>query len=140
MPRLDDSTIVGVLGAGAMGSGIAQVAAIAGHRVVLDDTSQGALDSARERLDTALRREEEKKRIPAGQAKAILDRVLFGQAGDALDGYRDCGLVIEAIVERLDAKRTSFSALERVVATDCVLATNTSSLSIASIAGGFSRP
>jgi len=140
--RLDGTSAVGVLGAGAMGTGIAQVVATHGHRVVVVDTTLEALTRSREAVERALRREVEKGRLDAGRAGEILARIEFaGRSGaDGMDGFRDCGLVIEAVVERLDVKRESFAALERVVADDCVLATNTSSLSISSIASACERP
>jgi 3-hydroxybutyryl-CoA dehydrogenase len=138
---LDRDTSIGVLGAGAMGSGIAQVAAAHGHRVVLADASRDALGRARASLDTAVQREVEKGRLPQREATAMLERIAFEELeiGGDPTAFRSCGLVIEAIVERLDVKRESFTRLEAVVATDCVLATNTSSLSISAIASACQR-
>jgi 3-hydroxybutyryl-CoA dehydrogenase len=119
-----DMTRVGVLGAGAMGAGIAQVAAVNGHEVVVVDEDARALERARARI--------------ADKAPTAVDRVRFAQ-GD-VGAFAGCGLVIEAIVERLDAKRQAFATIEPVVAVECVLATNTSSLSIASIAAACQRP
>jgi 3-hydroxybutyryl-CoA dehydrogenase len=142
VPVLDSRTIVGVVGAGAMGSGIAQVAAVAGHRVVLADADAGAVVRARAAIGKLLAREVEKSRLPAGQDEATLERISFvaGAGPDELHPFIDCGLVIEAIVERLDAKRALFAALEPVVTDECVLATNTSSLPIAAIGAGCRRP
>ena len=127
---------VGVLGAGAMGAGIAQVAARAGHRVVVADADPAAMERARGAIDGALRRDAEKGRLTADDARTIGQRVSFhGQSGvSGMDAFRDCGIAIEAIVERLDVKRDAFARLEAAVADDCVLATNTSSLSISAIA------
>lgn len=119
-----DLTRVGVLGAGAMGAGIAQVAAANGHEVVVVDEDARALERARARI--------------AEKAPTAVDRVRFEQG--KVGAFAGCGLVIEAIVERLDAKRQAFVTIEPVVAPDCVLATNTSSLSIASIAAACQRP
>ncbi|HUQ84400.1 MAG TPA: 3-hydroxyacyl-CoA dehydrogenase NAD-binding domain-containing protein [Gemmatimonadaceae bacterium] len=137
---LGKETVVGVVGAGAMGSGIAQVAAVAGHRVVLADADPAAVKRARDGLAKTLAREVEKGRLPAGGDAAVLDRVSFIDGVSDLTAFAECGLVIEAIVERLDAKRSLFSALEAVVADDAVLATNTSSLPVAGIGAACQRP
>ncbi len=137
---LDNNVLVGVIGAGAMGSGIAQVAAVAGHRVVIADADSNAVGRARAGMAKALARDVEKGRLPAGADASILERVTFVEGVSDLSAFADCGIVIEAIVERLDAKRALFASLEAVVRDDCVLATNTSSLAIAAIAGGCKRP
>ena len=139
---LDSGTVIGVVGAGAMGGGIAQVAATAGHRVVLADADGGAVSRARTSIAKALAREVEKGRLPAGHDTSTLDRIAFvvGAGPDHLHPFVDCGLVIEAIVERLDAKKALFAALEPLVKEECVLATNTSSLPIAAIGAQCRRP
>ena len=114
MGVFDNETIVGVVGAGAMGSGIAQVAATAGHRVVLADADASAVDRARQGLMKALAREVEKGRIAAGGDRTVLERVTFVEGVSALAAFADCGIVIEAIVERLDAKRELFASVESV--------------------------
>lgn len=132
--------IVGVVGAGAMGSGIAQVAAAAGHRVILGDASSAATARARAAITKAAARDVEKGRLDRRGADALLERIT--DAGDLSAGYAayaECGLVIEAVPEDLSVKRALFSALEKVVRDDCILATNTSSLSVAAIAGGCAR-
>ena len=136
------ATVVGVLGAGAMGSGIAQVAATRGHRVVVADASADALGRARAGIEKALRRDVEKGRATREAADAALARLRFEAIGASGGGeaFRGCGLVIEAIVERLDAKREAFAALERAVGRHAVLATNTSSLSVSSIAAACEHP
>lgn len=120
---------VGVIGSGAMGSGIAQVAAVAGHQVILYDTNSAALDKAKTSLTNALRKLEEKGKLSS--ASEVMDRFTFANNLNACAG---CGLVIEAIVERLDVKKSVFTELEKIVSADCILATNTSSLSVTSIA------
>jgi 3-hydroxybutyryl-CoA dehydrogenase len=137
---LDNNVLVGVIGAGAMGSGIAQVAAVAGHRVVIADADSNAVGRARAGMAKALARDVEKGRLPAGADASILERVTFVEGVSDLSAFADCGIVIEAIVERLDAKRALFASLEAVVRDDCVLATNTSSLAVAAIGGGCKRP
>ncbi len=133
--------VVGVVGAGAMGSGIAQVAAAAGHDVVLGDMNEAAVDRARENIRRSLARNVEKGRADRATADATIDRI--GDAGDlgaGFERYARCGIVIEAVLEDLGAKRALFTALERVVPDECILATNTSSLSIAAIGGPCRRP
>ena len=139
---LDSATVVGVVGAGAMGSGIAQVAAVAGHRVLLADADAGVVARARAAIGKALAREVEKGRLPAGADTSTFERITFvaGSGPNELYPFVDCGLVIEAIVERLDAKKALFAALEPIVRDECVLGTNTSSLAIAAIGAACRRP
>lgn len=138
---LDQSTIVGVLGAGTMGAGIAQVAAAAGHRVILADTFTGAVDRARALHEKAMAREVEKSRLTRGDADAVLARIEYHTltGGDFIP-LATANLVIEAIVEDLEAKRAAFKRIEHVVEPETVLATNTSSLSVTGIAGGCEKP
>ena len=139
MAGLGADSVVGVIGAGAMGSGIAQVAAAAGHQVVLADADPGAVTRARDGLAKILGREVEKGRLPAGGDTAVLGRIRFVEGIADLSGFNRCGVVIEAIVERLDTKRAVFASLESVVSDDCVLATNTSSLPVAAIGAACRR-
>jgi 3-hydroxybutyryl-CoA dehydrogenase len=141
-PPFTPDTVVGVLGAGAMGGGIAQVAARAGHRVVLVDTSREQLERAHAAFAQALARDVEKGRLDAAAAKAVGARVDHVERGAEapMDMFETCGIVIEAIVERLDIKHSAFAALERAVAPGCALATNTSSLSVSSIGSACERP
>jgi len=122
---------IGVIGSGSMGSGIAQVAATAGHEVYLYDVNNEALERAKAKLLKILNRLVEKGRIDDKEAKAIFGNIRFV---DNLEVYRDCGLVIEAIIENLDIKKKVFKNLEDIVSADCILATNTSSLSVAAVA------
>ncbi|HMA24255.1 MAG TPA: FAD-dependent oxidoreductase [Gemmatimonadaceae bacterium] len=133
---LDNTTVVGVVGAGAMGTGIAQVAAAAGHRVVLADATQGATPKAQAAIAKAMDREVEKGRMSRDAADELMGRIEFqwDALGDDLTAYARCGLIVEAVIEDLEAKRALFRRLESVVASNCVLATNTSSLSVAAIA------
>jgi 3-hydroxybutyryl-CoA dehydrogenase len=137
---LSERTKVGVLGAGAMGSGIAHVAAAAGHELIVLDPSDAAIDKARKTLRKNLDREIEKGRATTDSAAALEKRITYVQASSDYARFRDCGLIIEAIVEQLDVKRSAFQAIERVVAADCILASNTSSLSIAGIASACDKP
>jgi len=133
---LNTESRIGVVGAGAMGTGIAQVAAAAGHTVVLGDAGGGATMRAQANIARAMDREVQKERLTRDAADRILSRIQFQwePLGDSLGAYKSCDLVIEAIVEDLTIKQTLFQQLEAVVAKDAVLATNTSSLSVASIA------
>lgn len=137
---LGDRTKVGVLGAGAMGSGIAHVAAAAGHEVVVLDPSDAAIGKARQGLRKNLDRDVEKGRLTSDAASALEKRIAYVQSSGDYARYRDCGLIIEAIVEQLEVKRAAFQAIEQVVAPDCVLASNTSSLSIAGISSACKKP
>jgi 3-hydroxybutyryl-CoA dehydrogenase len=134
---MTDIHTLGVVGAGAMGRGIAQIAAQAGIRVLLHDANADAVAAARESLRQTWDKLAQKGKLDAAQAQAALDRI--EPVGD-LSGLAGCQLVIEAIVERLDVKREIFSRLEEIVGPDCILASNTSSLSITAIAAACKRP
>ncbi|MHB1667881.1 3-hydroxyacyl-CoA dehydrogenase [Thiomonas sp.] len=126
-----------VIGAGIMGAGIAQVAAQAGHVVLLFDARAGAAAQARDKLAATLKGLVSKGRLAANAAAQTLERI---RAIDALEQGQDCALVIEAIVENLQVKRTLLAELEALVSPDCVLASNTSSLSITAMAAGLAHP
>lgn len=126
-----------IVGTGVMGSGIAQIAAQAGIQVKLFDARDGAAQAARDSLGRTLAKLAEKGKITAAEADATLGRLLV--AG-ALSELADSDLVVEAIIERLDAKQALLAELEAVVSADCILATNTSSLSVTSIARGCQHP
>lgn len=128
---------VGVVGAGAMGNGIAQVAAQNGHTVFVYDTRKEALDKAAAQLSSIFDRLVEKGKFTRGDADAVLGRVHYV---DSLQSMKSAGLIIEAIIEKLEAKCGVFEQLEQIVAEDTILASNTSSLSIASIAAAVERP
>ena len=122
---------IGILGAGSMGSGIAQVAATAGHEVIVFDTFDNALGNMKTRLDKILNRLIEKGRINEATRDGIVSRIHYGQS---MEDFVDCGLVIEAIIENIDIKKKVFAQLEAITDASAILASNTSSLSIASIA------
>lgn len=128
-------TTIGVVGAGAMGAGIAQVAAQAKARVILYDLQEDALKRASEHLQKILNRLEEKERIAS--ASEVFERIEFA---NSMESFKKADLVIEAIVENLKVKQQVFQSLEKVVSTHCVLASNTSSLSITSIAAACNHP
>ena len=131
---------VGVLGAGAMGGGIAQVAAAAGHRVVIADTKEHQLEKALETIEESLEKGVSRKKLDEQQAKDIKSRLRLVEVGDDLSALKNCGLVIEAVVEDLGIKQKAFRSLEAAVSPDCVLATNTSSLSIGLLAANLKHP
>ena len=119
---LGGQVVVGVVGAGAMGAGIAQVAAQAGHRVLLVDAQPGAVERAIANAAAALKSLAAKGKLPAEQAGTITARMYPA----TLAQLAECGLVIEAIAEDLDVKRALFRDLEAIVRPQCILATNTS--------------
>ncbi len=128
---------IGVLGAGTMGAGIAQVAAQNGHETILVDVNQDMLNKAETNLDSVLSRLVEKEKISADDKINIQGRVSYSTD---LSDFQNCGLVIEAIVENLEVKHQVFSKMEAIVSTSCILASNTSSLSIASIGSVLKNP
>lgn len=134
---LPGSVPVGVVGAGTMGSGIAQVALLAGHTVRLHDAAEGAAVKGADQIRARLARLVEKSRLDAAAAERAGERLL---AADDLTEFADCGLVVEAVVEELSVKRELFARLERICRPDAVLATNTSTLSVTAIAAGLERP
>jgi len=134
---LSENSLIGVIGSGAMGSGIAQVAATAGHSVLVYDNNQQALKKAENNLKSGLQKLVEKNKISADKQNEILQNTTFISDLQSLSG---CDLVIEAIVENLEIKKELFASLEKIVREDCVLASNTSSLSITSIASACKIP
>ncbi len=134
---MNNNITITVLGAGSMGTGIAQVAATAGHKVVLYDTNPEALKKAQAFILKMLNRSAEKGRISDVDAKAIFGRLYLAEN---LEAAKDSDLVIEAIIENLEIKQSVFKKLEEIVSEKCILASNTSSLSIASIAAACKHP
>ena len=128
---------IGVIGAGTMGRGIAQIAAQAGHKVVLCDSNDEALSAAKTDLDNILQRLESKNRLGGKTAAVVLANIHFYKS---VDECRNCGMIIEAIVENLSLKQQLFQSLEKIAPADTILASNTSSLSIAAIAGKCVQP
>ncbi len=129
--------IIGVLGTGAMGRGIIQLAAAGGIHVHIMDTRAGAAEEARDFIAKMLQRAADKGSMSGADAQAATGRIRIIQS---LADFKTCQLVIEAIVENLDVKRQVFSELEEIVAPDCILATNTSSLSVTTIAARLKTP
>lgn len=137
MPTLSRDTAVAVIGAGAMGSGIAQVAATAGHPVALVDAVTGAVEEAVARIIASLQRQEAKGRISSAQLEEIVERMT---PVESVAGLPPCGLVVEAVREDLETKRALLTRVAASQPADAVLATNTSSLDITAIAAGIPGP
>ncbi|BFO13674.1 hypothetical protein SHKM778_00620 [Streptomyces sp. KM77-8] len=137
MTALDLSSPVAVVGTGTMGQGIAQVALLAGHPVRLYDAVPGRARQAADAIAARLDRLVEKDRLTAAGRDAARPRL---RPVDELTGLADCALVVEAVLERLDVKQELLRALEDVVPDDCLLATNTSSLSVTAIGGALRVP
>lgn len=128
---------IGIIGSGTMGSGIAQVAATSGCKVKLYDTNRAALDKAEAALEKILLRLIEKGRIDSEEKNRIQGNIDYVEN---LKDLANSNLTIEAIVENLDVKKKVFSELETYVDSNCIIASNTSSLSIASIASALKNP
>ena len=137
MGALSQDVKVLVIGAGAMGAGIAQVAALAGHTVYLFDAKVDAVHHALAGIERDLRAQTDKGRIEAGVAEAVMSRLI---AVEALAQAGDAGLVVEAIVELMEVKQKLFKELEGILGADAILASNTSSLSITAMAAVLDRP
>ena len=121
---------IGIAGAGAMGAGIAQVAATSGHRVIVYDAFENALTKAKEKLNSDLKKLVEKGKISAEQSESISGNISFS---NSINDFKDCSLFIEAVVEDLIIKQNLFKQVESVVSEQCILATNTSSLAVIAI-------
>ncbi len=129
--------VVGVVGAGAMGRGIAQVAAVGGMKVLLIDSRPAAVSDAKKNIEKMRLRAAEKGAMDAAQARDAIERI---EPINDLKGLAGCHLVIEAIAEDLGLKQNLLIELEGIVSDDCILASNTSSLSITTIASKCQRP
>jgi 3-hydroxybutyryl-CoA dehydrogenase len=137
MNMLNKIDIVGVIGAGIMGAGIAQIAATAGHKVQLFDIAEGAADKAIVGIGKIYTRLVEKGRLTQDDADTALSNL---SSAPSLEGLSKCALIIEAAAERLDIKQTIFKTLEDCCSSETILASNTSSISINSIANGMQHP
>jgi 3-hydroxybutyryl-CoA dehydrogenase len=129
--------IVGVVGSGTMGNGIAQVCARAGYSVVMRDISEDFLARGLTAIDQSLQRDVDKERLSAEDKRSIIDRITTTTELEALAG---ASFVIEAITEDLNAKTEVFKALDEITPQETILASNTSSISITRIAGVTRRP
>lgn len=132
-----EKSTIGVLGAGTMGRGIAQVAAQNGHNVVLVDIDVDTLQAASNSLRKIMERLVEKGKWDQDFADKTFGRIEFSQN---TSDFKDCSMIIEAIVENIDVKHKVFRELESIVSEECILASNTSSLSIASIGAVLENP
>jgi 3-hydroxybutyryl-CoA dehydrogenase len=132
-----DKPVIGVVGLGTMGLGIAQVYAQAGHRVLATDAFAPARANAAERLAAALAPRVASGKLAAEEAEAIVTRLQVVEGPEAM---ANCAMVIEAVAEDVAAKQSLFTTLAAHVSPACVLATNTSSLSVAAIAAGVPNP
>src|SRR5438309_803538 len=129
--------VAAVAGAGTMGRGIVQVLAQCGARTLVYDAQPGAAAIAKDAIGQSLGKLAEKGRLKPAEVQATLGRI---EVADSLQGFAPCHVVIEAIVEDLNEKRKIFSSLENVVAQTCILASNTSSLSVTAMAAACKRP
>lgn len=135
--RLDSIETVGVVGAGTMGSGIAQVSAMAGYDVVMADLDVDRLEAGFESIEESLDRFVRGEQLSADTTQGVRDRI----SGTTETGeLADCEFVVEAVVEELAVKQDVFADLDEVTEAETVLATNTNTLSVTSIAGATSRP
>jgi 3-hydroxybutyryl-CoA dehydrogenase len=128
---------IGIIGSGTMGMGIAQVAAMAGHDVIIYDLNKAALDKAQAQLQLQINKLADKGKITASQAMEIMGSFYFYEE---LSICSDCELIIEAVIENPETKKRLFQEIESIVSKDCIIASNTSSLSITSLASGLKNP
>lgn len=133
----EQAEVVGVIGAGAMGRGIAQIAAVGGFPVVIWDANGQVAEEALAFITDMLKRAADKGRMTVDAAVEATARIIVAKD---LDAFKQCTVVIEAIIERLDIKQKVFADLEAIVADDTILASNTSSLSVTAIAAGCRLP
>ena len=133
----DKKITVGVLGAGTMGAGIAQVAAQAGYDTLVYDVKQEFIDRGLERIKQFLKGGRERGKITAEQESGTLGRL---SSSLKLDDFAGCGLIVEAVPEMLELKREVFQKLDAITPPDALLATNTSSFSVTAIAGAAKKP
>ena len=128
---------VGIIGTGTMGRGIIQIAVLAGYSVKMFDVQEGACEKAAEFITRMINRAAEKGQISQEEAVSANGRL---RIVSSLSDFSDCGIMIEAIAENIEAKRALFQELEEIVSTDTILASNTSSLSVTQIAAGCREP
>jgi 3-hydroxybutyryl-CoA dehydrogenase len=131
------SEVIGVVGAGTMGNGIAQVAARAGYNVIMHDVRDEFLQRGLGAIDKSLQRDVDKQRLDPAGKQSIVERI--GTATE-LEAFREATFVIEAVVENLGVKLDVFKSLDRITPPNAILASNTSSISITKLAAATSRP
>ncbi|MEF8757076.1 MAG: 3-hydroxyacyl-CoA dehydrogenase NAD-binding domain-containing protein [Halobacteriales archaeon] len=137
MRDLDTIERIGVVGSGTMGSGIAQVAATAGYEVVMRDIEEEFVERGFDTIEGSLARFVERDRLTEGEADAVVDRI---EGTTEMAALEDCDLVVEAVVEDMDVKQDVFEELDERLPGDVLLATNTSTLSITSLASATTIP
>ena len=128
---------IGVIGAGTMGNGIAQVAARAGYAVVMRDVKEEFLERGLRSIDRSLQRDVDKARLAEEEKRAIIERITATTGWDAL---KDAQFIVEAVTENFDVKADIFRALDELTGSDTILASNTSSISITKLGGATRRP
>lgn len=133
----NSNSIIGVVGSGAMGSGIAQVSATAGHKTIIFDTNASALEKSKKNLMASLAKLVEKQKISQEKSNSISQNITFT---NSISDLKACSLIIEAIIENIEIKKSVFKELEQITENKCVLASNTSSLSITSISSACINP
>ena len=131
------SEIIGVVGAGTMGNGIAQVAARANYSVILHDVSEAFLERGMNAIDKSLQRDVDKDRLDAGAKQEIIKRI---NTTTEFAAFSNANFVIEAVIENLDVKTQVFKTLDQVTPSNAILASNTSSISITKLAASTKRP
>ena len=137
MSLMHEIRTVGVLGAGLMGSGIAEVCAKAGFTVVVREVDQKALDAGRRRIEISLSKAVERGKLTAGDGEAIRSRLRYSSS---LEDLSSSDLILEAIVENLGVKREVYAALDALCGTETIFCSNTSSLTITEMAAATKRP
>lgn len=134
---MNNTSCIGIVGAGTMGAGIAQVAAAAGHQVLVYDAFPAQLEKAASGLQNTFARLVEKEKISSAEAQEISARIHLEAD---LTRFKECAFAIEAVIEQPEVKKDVFARLEAIVSKNCVLASNTSSLSIALISSALKKP
>ncbi|MFM7400481.1 MAG: 3-hydroxyacyl-CoA dehydrogenase family protein, partial [Bacteroidota bacterium] len=128
---------IGILGAGSMGNGIAQVAASVGHNVVICDNLTIALSKSGKNIQGTLKSLVDKGKMTDSSAYEMFSRIKFS---DHMSDFKDCSMVIEAIVEDIEPKQIAFKSMEAIVSENTILASNTSSLSISAMGAQLKHP
>jgi 3-hydroxybutyryl-CoA dehydrogenase len=131
------SEVIGVIGAGTMGNGIAQVAARAGYGVVMRDVKDEFLQRGLQAIDKSLQRDVDKQRLSAEEKQSIIGRI---KSTTELDALSEASFVVEAVTEDLSVKTELFAALDKITPPEAILASNTSSISITRLGAATSRP
>jgi len=134
---MSKETVIGVVGAGTMGNGIAQVAARTGYNVVLHDVSEEFLGRGMSAVDKSLQRDVDKERLDAGTMQSIIGRI---RTTTDFGGFEDADFVVEAVTENLSVKTDVFKKLDQITRPDAILASNTSSISITKLGAATKRP